>query len=163
MPRKKKQEKKFPPLPKDPEPMMIIHELSHIMRKAVTEKCRALFCSDAGHDIIRELVRKDGVTQLDLVKITHYTAPSISVSLQKLEEKQYVRRTPDPADRRAIRVYITEKGREADAEMFQTIKDFESQTMIGISAEERELLIKMLLIMRENVLPPECKKAAEQE
>ena len=152
MPRKM-QEKAPPPLPKDPQPMMIIHELSHIMRKAMTEKSRELFGTEVSRDIMRELARKDGVTQLDLVKITHYAAPSISVSLQKLEECGYVHREPDTVDRRAVRVFITEKGRAADREMFHAIKEFDRTTMIDISDETRALLIKTLLTMRKNVLP----------
>lgn len=158
MSRGKRVEKKFPPLPKDPQPMMIIHELSHIMRKAMTEKSRQLFGTEVCRDIMRELARKDGVTQLDLVRITYYAAPSISVSLQKLEEKGYVYREEDKADRRAIRVYITEQGKAANLEMNHTIKEFDRQTMSGISEEARADLIETLLAMRINVLPYNEKK-----
>ena len=151
--RVKRTEKKFPPLPRDPQPMMIINELAHIMRKSMTEKSRQLFGTEVCRDIMRELAKKDGVTQLDLVKITYYAAPSISVSLQKLEEKGYVYREEDKKDRRAIRVYITEQGKAANLEMYHTIKEFSRQTMVGISEEAKASLIDTLLVMRMNVLP----------
>ena len=135
--------------------MMIIHELSHIMRKALMDKSSELFGTTASSDIMRALAHQDGITQLDLVKITHYSAPAISTSLQKLEDQGYVSRDPDPGDRRAIRVSITEKGREAEKILLQTIKNFDKQIMQGISDDVRKLLIETLLAMRQNVLSDE--------
>lgn len=153
----RKREKIYPPLPKNPEPMMIIHELSHIMRKAMNDKSNELFGTAVCSDIMRHLAHEDGITQLDLVKITHYSAPSISVSVQKLEEAGYVSRSADTVDHRALRVFITEKGKAAEAEMYRTIKDFDKQIMVGIPEDRRALLIETLLSMRQNVLPHEKK------
>ena len=146
---------RIPELPKDPEPMMIINELSAVMRRAMTEKSRQLFGTDACREIIRELPHKDGITQLDLVKLTYYTPAAISISLQKLMDRGFVRREADPVDRRAVRVFITEEGRAANREMYGTIKNFDRLVMTDISQSDREELIRILLAMRENILPQE--------
>ena len=163
MPRYKQKDIPLPRLPKDPEPMMIIHELSIFMRKSMAEKSRQLFGTEVCKDIIRALSRQDGITQLELVKITYYTAPAISTSLQRLEERGFVRRVTDEADRRAMRVYITEKGKAANLEMWNAIKEFDREVMIGIPKEQRKLLIETLLTMRKNVLPDEWITATELE
>ena len=163
MTKSKRSEIHLPRLSKDPEPMMIIHELSIFMRQSMTKKSRQIFGTEVCKDIIRALSRRDGITQLELVRATHYTPPALSVSLQKLEERGFARRETDENDRRAVRVYITEEGRAANHEMWKAIKEFDQKIMTGIPGEQRELLIQTLLTMRENVLPPDWIAAAESE
>ena len=154
---------RIPQLPKDPEPMMIINELSIVMRRAMTEKSRQLFGTDACREIIWELSHKDGITQLDLVRLTYYTPAAISISLQKLMDRGLVRREADSVDRRAVRVFITEEGRAANREMYGTIKNFDRLVMTNISQSDREELIRILLAMRENILLPEKTKTESEE
>ncbi len=64
--------------------------------------------------VLSFLAVRDGVSQLDLIRVTHLKAPTISVALQKLEKDGYVFRRPDEYDLRATRVFLTEKGRALD-------------------------------------------------
>ena len=69
-----------------PNPMSLIGEISRIMngRFLEGEEKNSLF-QKSSRLLMIELSRKEGVTQLDLVKATHLKAPTISVTLQKLE------------------------------------------------------------------------------
>ena len=68
--------------------------------------------SHGSRRILFTLAHDDGLTQLQLVKLTHLTAPSVSAALVKLENDDLVKRVTDTKDLRQIRVYLTEKGRE---------------------------------------------------
>jgi DNA-binding MarR family transcriptional regulator len=101
--------------------------------------------------LLYSLSVKDGVTQLDLVRVTKLKAPTISTTLRNMETDGLVRRETDKDDARATRVYITEKGRETDKKVRAAAVKLEKAFLAGIEAAEKEQLINLLGKMRENV------------
>ena len=108
--------------------------------------------------IMRILTHHDGITQQELVSHTNMKAPTISVALRNLEDEGMVRREPDPNDLRSVRVYLTERGRMVDEEFREKVYSLDARLMQGISEEEKETLIRLLLAVRENVRPENLKK-----
>ncbi len=101
--------------------------------------------------ILFALAQKDGVTQLDIVKSTGLKAPTVSISLQKMESDGYVTRVPDKYDLRSVRVYITEKGSNIYENAFSYIQRFESKIMKNISPSEVKALTEILLKIKGNL------------
>ena len=134
-------------------PMMLINEISRIMGDKIREKGEDNPISQkSGRALLIELSKRDGRTQLDLVKATHLKAPTISVVLQKLEHDGYVRRTPDQYDLRATRVYLTEKGRDLDKKMKARIRAEEEEAMRNLTPSEYDTLLKLLEKLKSNML-----------
>ena len=133
--------------------MMLINEISRIMGDKIREKGEDNPISQkSGRALLIELSKRDGRTQLDLVKATHLKAPTISVVLQKLEHDGYVSRTPDQYDLRATRVYLTEKGRELDNKMKARIRAEEEEAMSNLTPSEYDTLLKLLEKLKSNML-----------
>ncbi len=134
-------------------PMMLIHEIVRLMGDKLREK-------DADNPITQkserllllELAKRDGRTQLDLVKATHLKAPTISVALQKMERDGYVIRRPDEYDLRATRVFLTEKGRAVDDTIKKRIHEEEELAMSSLTPSERDTLVRILGKIRSNIL-----------
>ncbi|MCL2693899.1 MAG: winged helix DNA-binding protein [Oscillospiraceae bacterium] len=101
--------------------------------------------------LLRPLSIKDGVTQLDLVRITKLKAPTISTTLRNMETDGLVTRETDKDDARATRVYITEKGRETDKKMRVSAAKLEKIALAGVSAEEKEQAMLILRKMKESL------------
>lgn len=134
-------------------PMMLINEIVRLMGDKIREKGEDNPISQkSGRELIMELSKKDGRTQLDLVRATHLKAPTISVVLQKLEHEGYVLRTPDQYDLRATRVYLTDKGRELDNRMRKRIREEEEQAMSNLSSSEYDTLVRLLEKLKGNIL-----------
>lgn len=139
---------------------MLINQISRMF----DERMRAVM--PAGHPltqnscrfIMGNLIHHDGMSQQELVNSTNMKAPTISVALRTLEEEGLVRREPDPNDMRSVRVYLTEKGRVVDEEFRGRLREMDRLLMQGISAQEEETLIRLLLAVRENVRPENPKK-----
>lgn len=140
-------------------PMLINH-----ISRMFDERMRAVL--PAGHPftqnscrfIMGNLSHHDGLTQQELVNNTNMKAPTISVAIRNLEDEGLVRREPDPDDMRSVRVYLTEKGRAFDDEFRGKLREMDRLLMQGISPEEEETLIRLLLAVRENVRPENQKK-----
>ncbi|MFC3495128.1 MarR family winged helix-turn-helix transcriptional regulator [Glycomyces rhizosphaerae] len=64
--------------------------------------------------------------------------------LDKLEAAGFVERLPDPADRRGLKVRMTERGREVIEEAVRTGIDLQLETLSVLSEEERTQLGALL-------------------
>ena len=135
-------------------PPMVLNEVSRL--------CMTLLHKMSGEDphgskqhsrrlILMKLSREDGINQCELVKDSRMTPPTISVALKTLEQEGLVERRGDEDDMRATRVYLTEKGRETDRKNRETIKQVDEIMMRGLSEEEKESLMELLMKMRENL------------
>ncbi|MCL1823455.1 MAG: MarR family transcriptional regulator [Oscillospiraceae bacterium] len=94
---------------------------------------------------------KDGITQLDLVKITKLKAPTVSTTLRNMEADGLVSRETDKDDARATRVFITEKGREIDKKMRASNAKIEKVFLSGINPDEKEQIMEILGKMKANM------------
>jgi MarR family 2-MHQ and catechol resistance regulon transcriptional repressor len=69
---------------------------------------------------------------------------SITYVVDKLEKKGLVERKPNPEDRRASNVVLTEKGKELFDEIFPKHVETISRNLSFISKDEKEQLIGLL-------------------
>lgn len=101
--------------------------------------------------IIFHLSHNDGLSQLDLVKRTRFKAPTISLTLQKMEQEGYVIRKPSLTDARVIQVFLTEKGKEYEKKMMELVEKLEQKILPKLDAKETEkleiILNKLINIM----------------
>lgn len=134
-----------------PTPLMIINEISKLMGDKIRLEGDDAIMQKSSRLLMMHLAHRDGITQLDLVKATHLKAPTVSVTLQKMERDGIVLRKPDEYDLRAMRVYLTEKGREIDQSVISRIWEEEKNIMQGITEKEIEILMEILLKMRNNL------------
>ncbi len=108
---------------------------------------------------LRILWEDDGLTQAELAERTRMRGPSAAGALHELERRGFVRRTPDPHDRRKIRVVLTRRGRQLYDLVMPDI-DLTNRVMLdGISAAEQRSLKLMLHRMRRNLATTGAKPA----
>ena len=131
----------------------LIHEINRITMDRIRENCPEL--QRSCRLIMMELAHKDNITQLDLVHATHLKAPTVSVSLQKMERDGLVLRRQDQEDLRATRVFLTDKGRELDRQIIGKIMEQDSEVEKCLTEEEKEIILKLLRKIRNNLLGEE--------
>lgn len=110
--------------------------------------CRSLlFC----------LSHEEGMTQLELSRRAGLKPPTVSVALKHLEDEGYVVRKIDDDDKRAARVYLSEKGHALERENNERFERVDNEMMRGFTPEETEQLRKLLLRIRDNLENPKGK------
>lgn len=102
--------------------------------------------------ILVHLAKNEGITQLDLVKLTHLTAPSISVTLRKMEADALIRKETDSKDMRQIRLYLTDKGIALDEKLHGIAQSFDNMCMDGVSEFEMNSAKECLEKIKKNML-----------
>jgi len=101
--------------------------------------------------LLLELSSREGQTQNDLVETLSLSKPTVSLALKKLEEKEFVKRETDEYDRRAARVFLTEKGKETARNLQSQLREQEAKAFRGFTTNEREQLVKLLARVKENL------------
>lgn len=136
---------------KNAPPSMLINEISKLFNDKMRQKTEAMGMAEGYRRMLFHLSRNDRLTQLDLVKKTHLSAPTVSVALQKMEADGLVIRESDERDQRAILVRLTEEGKKADRKVIGAIRETEQQMLKGIGEEEIALLRPILERMYHNL------------
>lgn len=138
-------------------PSMYINDISKLFEGRLSRACEVKGVSRGYRNILRSLSRNDGMTQYELVREAHISAPSVSVALSKMEQSGLVRREGDKADNRKVRVYLTEKGRDHDNFIKSRCDENDRIMLKGITEDEQETLNSLLRRVLENMLEEEEK------
>ena len=146
-----KEPHEHPPLPPRDrlKPGMLIMDLSHLIHDLMRQQEHALGIKSGYRRILFHLTHQEGgVPQSQLVNDTHLKAPTVSLALQNMERDGLVERKTNEADQRETLVYLTEAGRNLDRKLQESIKTVDKFISSGLTEEEQQQLIELLLKMR---------------
>ena len=101
--------------------------------------------------ILTALGEQEGLAQSELADRLLVRPPTISTSLERMEEAGWIERRPDPGDRRISRVYLTEAGHALRDTVESLWHDLEARTFADLTGEQRDSLWQMLHQIRENL------------
>ena len=135
-----------------PKPGLLIYEISKLFHDKMRKSSEDLGLQTGYRQILRFLAHEDGVTQIDIARDCHFAAPTISVTLKKMEKEGLIRRRTDKNDTRCSRVFITEKGKILEKKHFEKVVECENALSRGLSEEEEETLCRLLVKLRSNML-----------
>jgi DNA-binding MarR family transcriptional regulator len=94
--------------------------------------------------LLLSIARSQPVTAGDLAASEGVTPPSVTRSLNRLLELGYVTREPDPADRRASLISLTDAGMKERAHLLRTREIWLTQHLTRLTAEDVEHLLAAL-------------------
>lgn len=126
-------------------------QVFHAFRRVVQQQ-RAMvlktLSQEGGHHgeafCLRALSDNSGVTQRDLATMLHLSRPRVTKLVQALEAAGTVERRPDEHDRRLTRVFLTPEGQRRERELHALWAKHINQTIGGLSAEDRNELLRLL-------------------
>lgn len=96
------------------------------------------------HGCVFRFVKEDGMRLTDLAELASITKQSAGEIVDDLVARGYVQRIPDPADRRAKLICLTERGEEAQAHGFGLFAEVEKRWMERYGREKIERLRAIL-------------------
>lgn len=129
----------------------VIGDVSRLLRRAFDVRARAIGVTRPQWKMLLTLSRHEGVNQGRLADLLDVEAITLCRMVDRLEESGMVERRPDPADRRAWRIYLTDKAHPILDELRFLGDGLSEDALAGLTGPDREMLGNMLQRIRTNL------------
>ena len=130
----------------------LIHDVARLMKTAFDRRGRELGLTRSQWYVLTVIYAHEGAPQAELADIMDMERPTLGKLLDRLEEKEWVERRPDPDDRRVKRVFLTDKVQSLMRALRGIAADVRADAIAGIDEAERDRLIETLISMKSNLL-----------
>ena len=130
---------------------MLMAQVSRLMRRAFDEKARLLGMTRPQWQVISILSVNEGINQGGLAELLEVEPITLGRMVDRLQDAALVERRPDPADRRAWRLFLTDKAQEQLVQLRPLALDTIDAAQQGLSQAERDGLIAAMRVMRSNL------------
>jgi MarR family transcriptional regulator for hemolysin len=117
---------------------------SKLMRGAADETM-SRYGVRVGQNLVLEILwETDGLTPGELAERLHVSTPTVVKSATRMNATGLVTRQRDEADRRLVRLYLTEKGRSVQSDIEAARNQLERRATATLTNVERRHLISAL-------------------
>ena len=129
----------------------LIADVSRLMRRSFDERARTIGVTRQQWQMLSYLARNEGINQGGLAYLMEVEPITLCRMVDRLQDSDLVERRPDPADRRAWQLFLTERGRTRLADLKPLAEGLFDEAMSGIDGKEQEAMIAVLKSMRTNL------------
>jgi DNA-binding MarR family transcriptional regulator len=120
------------------------NDTARLLRRRFEQKAGDYNITSAQWRAMAQLSRSDGLTQVALAHLLEIEPMSVCRLLDRMEAGDFVVRRPDPADKRAKLVYLTEKSRALLDVIRVVAMEVYEDAFAGFDEEERSRLVGAL-------------------
>ncbi len=129
----------------------LLSDTARLLRKAFDGRVRQLGMTSPQARLLLILSHNEGENQAFYAERLEVEPISLARMLDRMEEAGRVERRPDPADRRAWRVYLTDAGRKIIDRVYLCINGLEDEMLLNMSEDQRTALASLLETIRSNL------------
>lgn len=130
---------------------MVMAQVSRLMRRAFDEKARTIGVTRPQWQVLSLLTVHEGINQGGLAELLEVEPITLGRMVDRLQDSELVERRPDPADRRAWRLHLTEKARALLQQLKPMADDMVEIALEGIAPEQSEAMMVVMRRMRSNL------------
>ena len=135
------------------------HNMIRSGRQIINQKLHPLNLSSAeGNILLHLLTQGQGIVQEQLVEQLDVSKPAVSRTLDSLEKKRYITRQRDLKDKRAYRIWLTEKALEIGPSIEQVYNHVFTLALQGISQDELDFFMQLFGRISENFAREQMKE-----
>ena len=140
-----------------PEPTLgfLLHEVTRLMRRNFS---RRVTLTQAQWRALVYLSRNQGINQARLADMLEIRPITLARLIDKLQEAGWVERRSNPEDRRACRLYLTDRAGPLIKEMYALGARTTGEALAGFSAADEARLIDSLSAIKRNLLAAESEQ-----
>jgi DNA-binding MarR family transcriptional regulator len=129
----------------------LLSDAARLVRRSFDARARAKGVTKAQWQVLLVLSRSEGINQAGLADRLEVENITLCRMVDRLQEAGLVERRPDPADRRAWRLFLTPAAHPVIAGMRGLGAEVIGEALAGFTADEQEQLRAMLTRVRSNL------------
>jgi MarR family transcriptional regulator, transcriptional regulator for hemolysin len=141
----------------------VLHDVARLLRKRFEQRAKGLGLTRAQWQLLAHLKRHEGINQAGLAEILELEPITVARLIDRMEEAGWVTRRADPTDRRAHRLYMTERAHPVLTGIMALGEDLLSEALAGLGERERTLLLDLLIHVRANLSDRTPRLASREE
>ncbi len=125
-------------------PINLLVEVNRLLRSKIKEKMDLIGLPFAYRPFMFHLGEKDGISQVELVNLTKFKAPTVSLTIKNMINDGLVEVKTKKDDNRVNLIYLTKKGLDTNLIIEKTFLDFNAHIAECLNEEEKEILENLL-------------------
>jgi DNA-binding MarR family transcriptional regulator len=129
----------------------MLAQVSRLLRRSFDERARGIGVTRPQWQVLSLLSFNGGINQGGLAELLEVEPITLGRMIDRLQDAQMVERRPDPADRRAWRLFLTEKGQKLLDELRPFAFETYEMALEGVSEDDRAAMMSVLTRMRSNL------------
>jgi len=130
----------------------LLADASRLMRLKFDTRAKNLDLTRAQWRVLAQLRRREGINQSALADILEIENMTLARHIDRLAEKGWVERRPDPDDRRKWRLYLKAEVQPIMDQLRDISVSLREEVMAGLSPEERDQFIDSLQKIKANLM-----------
>lgn len=129
----------------------VVAQVARLMRRSFDQRAREIGVTRPQWLVLSVLRSHEGIKQGGLADILEVEPITAGRMIDRMQEAGFVERRPDPADRRAWRLFLTERGLELTQQLEPLARDTSDLALEGVSESDKAHLLDTLEKMRLNL------------
>jgi DNA-binding MarR family transcriptional regulator len=129
----------------------MIAQVARLLRRSFDEQARSIGVTRPQWQVLSLLARHEGINQGGLADLLEVEPITLGRMIDRLQEATLVERRPDPADRRAWRLFLTPRGNELVDQLRPLAHETLEAALDGVDAVRRDEIMVALDRMRGNL------------
>lgn len=122
----------------------LVNDVARLFGRRFDHNGRRLGLTRAQCRTLGYLARNEGINQAGLADLLEIRPMTLVRQIDRMEEAGWIERRPDPADRRARRLYLTGKARPILGRIWSVANETRDEALAQLSTAEAMALIDLL-------------------
>ena len=129
----------------------LIHDVSRMMRAWFDERAQAMGLTRAQWRVLVHLAGREGLNQSGLAEILELDTVTLGRHIDNLERDGWLERRPDPSDRRAWLLFLTDAARPTLGKMEDLAAQTMATAMAGVDEVAQARFMQTLALIKKNL------------
>src|SRR5712664_1933641 len=123
----------------------LVHDVARLFGRRFNQRALLfLGLTRAQCKVLGYLARNEGINQAGLADLLEIKPMTLVRQIDRMEEDGWIERRPDPADRRARRLYLTAKARPVLGRIWSVANETRDEALALLSPGEAATLLDLL-------------------
>ena len=122
----------------------LVNDVARLFGRRFDQNGRRLGLTRAQCRTLGYLARNEGLNQAGLADLLEIRPMTLVRQIDRMEEAGWIERRPDPADRRARRLFLTDKARPILGRIWNVANETRDEALASLSPVQKETLIELL-------------------
>ena len=143
---------------RDPESSLgfLLNDVSRLLRRNFNRRVQTLGLTQAQWRVLAQLSRNEGINQAGLADLLEVRPITLARLIDRLEKAGWVERRNNPDDRRACRLYLTDRAVPLIKNMQEMGAKTIAEALVGFSPSAEAEFIENLSAIKRNLLAAEA-------